>query len=540
MNWDEIKEKINILDVVQKYVKLKRVGRYYSGLCPFHKETKPSFYVSSEMQIFKCFGCGEGGDVIKFLMKIENLDFKGVLEKLKEDYGIEIESKKEDRDSNKKILEVNYAALKFFRNKLKENKEAIEYLKKRGVSDESINYFEIGFSPGNTLLRDYLFSLGYSKEILENAGLLDPKNFDRFQSRIIFPLRDEKGRLVGFMGRIFPETHPGPKYLNTPDTPLFKKSKFLYGLYYSKDYILKEKKVVITEGNFDFILSFQNGLKNIVCVSGSALTNDHLNILKRYSKEIVLAFDNDSAGFNSTLKVSLMAKSFGFNIKKLIYIGKDLAEFFKNGYSINEIIEVDFYDWLFEYLFKNNFDKYSILEIFLPQIKLLDLIKINEYLDIIEKKLDLPKEFLIKKLEETKIEIPTVSVKEDFKEKIVKKDLGEILSLKVLSLLYIEKDESLIEEITDVIKPEFQELLHRIIKNNLEKNEIEFFEMAKTYFTETKINFEKELTKSIKILKKYNLKRKLYDLQKDLKILENNNDIISTINEIIKELKKLN
>jgi DNA primase len=295
MNIEEIKSKLDIVEVVQRYVKLKRVGKYYSGFCPFHKETKPSFFVSPEMQIFKCFGCGNGGDVIKFLMQIENLTYSQVLEKIKDEYGLEIEISQKDKafGEERKILEINYSALKFFRRELKKNKEALEYLLKRGLTEKTINDFEIGFSPGNTLLRDYLYSQGYDYELIKKAGLLDYQNFDRFQSRIIFPLRDEKGKLVGFTGRIFPENLPGPKYLNSPETLIFKKSEFLYGLYFAKEHILVQKKVILVEGQFDFLLSWQNNLKNVVAVSGSALTENHLRKLKKYSSNLVLAFDND-------------------------------------------------------------------------------------------------------------------------------------------------------------------------------------------------------------------------------------------------------
>lgn len=533
----EIKNKIDILEIIQKYVKLKKIGKYYTGLCPFHKETKPSFYVSVEKQIFKCFGCGIGGDVISFLMKIENLTYSQVIEKLKNDYNLEIKTYKKNSREEKDILEINYAALKFFRQKLNENKEALNYLKKRGLSQKTINDFEIGFSPGNTLLRDYLYSIGYSLEKIKKAGLLDDKDFDRFQSRIIFPLRDEKGKLLGFTGRIFQKEY-GAKYLNTPETYLFKKSQFLYGLFYSKDYILETKKVYLVEGQFDFLLAWQNNLKNIIAISGSALTEDHLRKLKKYCQEIIFAFDNDPAGFNASLKANILAKQFNFQTSIAIYPTKDLAEFYLDKKN-NQLKIQKFEDFLLNYLIEKytQENKKEILNIFLPQIKILKPLEINEYLEKLSSILNISKSLLEKELET--VEIPTFSY--EIKELVEEKSLEDKFSLKLLSLVYLNKNLINLENIEQFLPLKFKDLLLRLLNNNLKEEEENFFEMAKNFYLDSKISLEKEFKKTIKNLKKIIFKNNLRNLHNKLKLTkpEESDKIITEINEILKELRKI-
>lgn len=532
-----IQNKIDILDVVQKYLKLKRVGKYFVALCPFHKETKPSFYVSPEKQIFKCFGCGEGGDAIKFLMKIENLSFSQALEKLKEDYGLEIKTSKTKNEDEKELLEINYASLKFFRQKLRENEEALEYLKSRGLKEEIIEKFELGFSPGNTLLRDYLYALGYSLEKIKRAGLLDEKDFDRFQSRIIFPLREENGKLVGFMGRLFGKEF-GPKYLNSPETLLFKKSQFLYGLFYSKEYILQTKKVILVEGTFDFILAWQNNLRNIVAISGSALTEDHLRKLKKYTQQIVFAFDNDEAGFSASLRANLLAKKLGFQTFQALYSEKDLADFFLN-HSYEEIGEEKFEDYLLETLIKKYGpeNKKAVLSIFLPQIKNLKPIEIDEYLDKLSSLLNVSKNLLEEELKQIEVFLPSFQQKELVEEQT----LEEKFSLKILSLLYLQKDENIITDLRAFIPLKFKDLLERLLTNELNDEERDYFEMARNFYLNSNISLERELKKSLLNLKWVILKNNLKKLNEKLKLArpEEFDKIILEINEVVKELKRI-
>jgi DNA primase len=546
MNLEEIKNKLDIVDVVQRYVKLKRVGKYYSGLCPFHRETKPSFYVSPEMQIFKCFGCNEAGDVFKFLMKIENLNFSQVLTKLKDEYGLEISEFKSNQEANqekKKIFEINYSALKFFRQELKKRIDALDYLFSRGLNQETIDYFEIGFSPGGTLLRDYLYSLGYSFDLIKKAGLIDSQNFDRFQSRIIFPLRDENNKLIGFSGRIFPLNANGPKYLNTPETIVFQKGKFLYGLNYSKEYILSFKKVILVEGQFDFLLSWQNGLRNLVAVSGSALTEDHLLKLKKYSQILVFSFDNDEAGFNAELRANLMAKKLNFQTYKLIYEGKDLGEYF----LLNErkpLEEKKYEDYLLEILFKEEQKekKLTNVSIYLNQIKLLPPLERDEYLTKLSSVTQLTKDFLI---EELKKESPVSTFHNKQIEIFEEKTLEEKLSLRLLSLIYTLIKENLVknfeffQEVANYLSLELKELYWKIITNQLTDEENEYFEMRKSFYLESKLDLKKDYYKTLKQLKIIYLKNILKKLNDSLKFasFQDNDKIIKEINETVNQLK---
>ncbi|MER3407079.1 MAG: DNA primase [Patescibacteria group bacterium] len=536
-NLEEIKNKIDILDVVSKHVKLKKVGKYYCGLCPFHKETKPSFYVSPEMQIFKCFGCGEGGNVISFLMKIENLSFKDVLEKLKEEYGLEIKEKK-PKSFIKKLIEINYASLKFFRQKLKEFKEAENYLIKRGLKKETIEYFELGYSPGGTSLRDYLYSLGYDLDLIQKAGLVDSKNFDRFQERIIFPLRNERGDLVGFTGRIFPERQKAPKYLNTPETEIFKKSQFIYGLFYSKDYIEKEKKVIVVEGQMDFILSFQNNLKNIIALSGSALTEEQIRKLKKYAEKIVFAFDNDEAGLRASLRTNPLALKVGFQTLKLIYPEKDLGEFFEKKRSLEEIKEENFLDWLLNYLAENYLEnKKYFLDTFLPQIKNINAVEKDKYLEILSDKLKIDKKFLIEELEKTQdvVFLPRLE------ELVVFKNLKELLSFKLVSLVYSFEIDFSKEEILKILDEKNKTVFDNLLKNTLTEEEKNLLEMMKEFLINTQINPEKEFQKTIKELKKIYFKEEIKKLGEILKNVEFSeyDKILNEINKLTKELKNI-
>jgi len=544
MNLEEVKNSLDIVEVVSRYVKLKKSGSYYSGLCPFHKETKPSFYVSPERQIFKCFGCNEGGDVFKFLMKIENLNFSQLIDKLKSEYGFnEFESQKIKKDGSliKKYFEINYSALKFFRLKLKDNLEVYNYLKSRGLNEKTIDFFEIGFSPGGTLLRDYLYSIGYSFNQIKEAGLVDNQNFDRFKSRIIFPLRDENGRLVGFTGRIFPDSFSGPKYLNSSDSLIFKKSKFLYGLYYAKDEIINLKKVVITEGQFDFLLSWQKGLKNLVAISGSALTEDHLFKIKKLCDKIVFAFDNDIAGFKASLRANFLAKKLNFKTYRLVYSGKDLADYFVDNSNL-DIYEEKFEDYLITEVFNFYKDKKESLNILLSQIKFLPILELNEYLEKISDLFKISKSLLEKELSNLNEEefIAQKFFLKETKEIVEEKSLEDRFSLKLVSLIYASNlNNEKINYFKDYLKDDFKELLFKILEGKLNKEELDYLEMSKNFYLANKVDFEKEINKVFKNLKIIYLKKTLKKLNDDLKNIKDNqsNEIIEKIKQVSQQLK---
>lgn len=541
----EIKEKLDIVEFIGGYVELKRIGSYYRGLCPFHQERNPSFFVSPERQMFKCFGCGAAGDVITFYMRIENLEFKEAVERLAEKLGLELDISQKETDFQeiKKILEINRIALNYYKKTLKNVKEALDYLKKRGLKDETIEYFDLGYANEGNFLRDFLLSLGYDIEEIQKAGLLNEKREDKFQSRIIFPLIDIDKKIVGFTGRSFPEKERAPKYLNSPETILFKKSRFIYGLVYSKDYILKEKEAVIVEGQFDFILSFQNNLKNCIAVSGSSLTKEQLQILKKYTNRLVLGFDNDDAGFKASLRAGLLALESKFEIYKLIFDPyKDLAEFFENQNTIENLKKVPFIDYLFDYI-ENKFDlndldnKRKALNLILPFLKYLDVVTSSFYINKLSLLLKIKEDFIINELNKVQIEVqeePETQVSYftnrlfDLIEKFValskllnKEEEKEIL-LREMDYEFREYFEEIEfnEEKQDILR--LRMLYEELNTSDLEK-EFKFIqkEILKEYY-KNKINYYKELINNINPEDLENLLKQVKFYTEKLKILEKN------------------
>ncbi len=309
---EQIKDRIDIIDIISEYVALKKNGRNHIGLCPFHKEKTPSFSVNGEKGIFKCFGCGASGDAISFLMQINHQSFMQVMEELAYKYGIEWKFDKagnlnEINSQKKEMLRANLLATKFFQECLKTQTEVKNYLEQRGCTDEIIEKFALGFAPDkNDMLLNYLTKNGFEANFLEKAGLVsfrnDQKGYtDKFRNRIIIPVHNEKGDIVAFGARIF-NSNNGPKYINSQETLIYNKSKTLYGLYQAKDFIRENDAVLIMEGYFDVITAHTNGIRNAVASCGTSLTEQHIKMLNRYmdKKKIYLAFDSDTAGVKAT------------------------------------------------------------------------------------------------------------------------------------------------------------------------------------------------------------------------------------------------
>lgn len=296
-----IKEKVNIYEVVSSYVKLKRSGSNYFGLCPFHGEKTPSFSVNEDIGIFKCFGCQESGDVIAFVEKIESLNFNEAIDKLAQKAGIHLSGNVNTDNSNRKrIIQMNSLAYELFKyllnDKIGEN--AREYLKKRNISDESIKEFGLGYDHKNVLVK-LLRKRGFTDKEILTFGLGVIRNnqlVDKYRSRLIFPIFSLTGEVVGFSGRILGSFDNVPKYLNSPETEVFKKNTILYGIYNSKKYVREMDSAILLEGPIDVISAFQNGVKNICAVQGTSLTINHINLLKRFTNNLSFCFDQDLAG----------------------------------------------------------------------------------------------------------------------------------------------------------------------------------------------------------------------------------------------------
>lgn len=327
-----IKEKINIVDLISEYLTLKKAGVNFKANCPFHNEKTPSFVVSPERQIWHCFGCQKGGDLFTFLMEKEGMEFKEALEFLAKKAGIVLKITPDKKDFKDRLFEVNLKAQEFFHYILTKHalgKKALEYLKLRGVTDETIESFGIGYAPNSwESLTKFLLKRGFTHQEIIESGLGVASNrgsYDRFRGRIIFPLIDGKNNLRGFSGRVLMPLEP--KYINTPQTPIFDKGNYLFGLNLAKGEIRTKKEAILVEGEMDMILSFQAGFKNVVASKGTALTEGQIDLLKKYTENLSLGFDMDLAGDSACRRGIEMADKAGLNIKVIqLAGGKDAAE----------------------------------------------------------------------------------------------------------------------------------------------------------------------------------------------------------------------
>ena len=303
---EQIKNSLDIVDVVSKYVVLKKTGRNYQGLCPFHNEKTPSFVVTPDKQIFKCFGCGEGGDVLTFLMKINNQTFAEVIEEQALNLGIELpkhnlKNSQMHKAEKERLYDVMDLALKFFKKNLLSNQKALEYLEKRGINEVAIGKFDLGLAPkGNFELKNYLSNLGFTIDELSKAGLVYEKDaifYDRFKNRIIIPIKNANSDVIAFGARAVIDGQM-PKYINSPESMIYNKSSVLFGLNRAKDEIQKRDSVIFMEGYFDVISAHLGGVENAVATCGTALTPQHIKLISRFCphRRIYLAFDTDSAG----------------------------------------------------------------------------------------------------------------------------------------------------------------------------------------------------------------------------------------------------
>lgn len=320
----KIKERLSVEEVISSYIKLDRVGTNLKARCPFHNEKTPSFFVSTDRGTYYCFGCGASGDIFTFVEEFEGLDFKGALKLLADKAGVSLETytkeNKENENEKEKLFRIMEEATLYFEKNLKEDKDALEYLKKRGLEDKTIKDFRIGFAKLDwRLLYNYLKTKNFSDNEIEKAGLAKKTEkgmYDRFRGRIMFPICDSSGRVIAFSGRILVDDDKSAKYLNSPDTPIFKKSSILFGLDKAKQSIRKNDFSIIVEGQFDLILSHQAGFKNTIATSGTALASgdksqdnivNNLGVVSRLSQNIVFIFDSDKAGFNASIRATPIA-----------------------------------------------------------------------------------------------------------------------------------------------------------------------------------------------------------------------------------------
>ncbi len=414
---EEVRSRNDIVDVVSEYVKLQKKGSNHFGLCPFHNEKSPSFSVSSSKQMYYCFGCGVGGNVLTFVMEYENISFPEALKQLAERAGVklpEVEYSKEDKaraDLRTILLEINKHAANYFYYQLHQpqGKIGYDYFKNRKLSDETLKSFGLGYA--NKTSNDlylYLKSKGYHDDILKESGLITPDErgtYDKFWNRVMFPILDVNHRVIGFGGRVMGEGNP--KYLNSPETKIFDKSRNLYGLNYART--SRENTLIICEGYMDVIALHQAGFKNAVAALGTAFTSQHASLLKRYTDKVILSFDNDMAGIKATLRAIPLLKEAGISARVLkmepykdpdefiehlgTEVFKDRIEHAQNGFLFEVEIEkknyvmedpeqkTQFYNWVArkliqfpEALERDNYTQAVSKEQFIPYDELKSLV----------------------------------------------------------------------------------------------------------------------------------------------------------------------
>ena len=342
---EEIKKRIDIVDFIGSFIEVKKTGRNFKACCPFHKEKTPSFVISPDRQIWHCFGsCGEGGDIIKFLMKWESITFFEALKELADKAGVQLESVSfEDKEWNikEKIIKINHLAAEYYQYLLQQTsfgEQARGYLLGRSINLQIAKKFTLGYSPQSwdSLLK-FLKKKGFSEEEQFQAGVLVKNDggryYDRFRGRIMFPIRDTKGQVIGFSGRLLSGDDKSAKYVNTPETAIYHKRESLYGIHLAKDAIRNEGNVLLVEGEFDMITPYMHGIEHVVAIKGSAVTAEQLTVLKRFTQKITLALDSDAAGEEAVKRGITEAEKQEFEINVVQFSkGKDPDEAARNDF----------------------------------------------------------------------------------------------------------------------------------------------------------------------------------------------------------------
>lgn len=395
----EIKDRLSIVDVVAPYVKLIKAGKHYKGLSPFNKEKSPSFFVSPDRGLYHCFSSGKGGDMFTFIEEMEGVDFRGALTLLAQKAGVEIVNEPQgQKDRREKIYEVLADAEEYFVERLAEKKEVQAYLTSRGLEEKTRILWRVGYVPREwRSLLEHLIHKGHAEVLVESAGLVKrpdsegaeeksegKRMYDRFRGRIMFPIRDVSDRVIGFSGRTFPaEDTQAPdgqaKYINSPETSVFDKSRVLYGINHAKNHIRKYDFAVLVEGQFDLLMAHQAGYGNTMALSGTAFTEHHANLIKRYTENLVLAFDGDRAGVSASGRAASIALTFGLNVKiATLPPNEDPADVIQKNVSlwksaIKEALHVvDFY---LMYIKNSGYDerrfKLEVSRVVLPYIALI-------------------------------------------------------------------------------------------------------------------------------------------------------------------------
>lgn len=571
---DEIKNRLDIVEVIGSYIKLQKAGVNFRAICPFHSEKKPSFFVSPARQIWHCFGCGKGGDIFGFVKEIENVEFGDALRILAQRAGVELRKYTPEyaklKTERQRLYEICELTSLFFEKQLEASsvgKEAKRYLLGRGITEESIKKWRLGYSPDTWQgLSDFLVSKEYTKAEAERAGL-SIKNergsfFDRFRGRIIFPIFDLNSQVIGFGGRVFKEKDKEEiaKYVNTPNTLLYDKSRVLYGLDKAKLEIRRRENCVLVEGYTDVIMSHQAEIFNVVATSGTALTPYQLKILKRYSENLILGFDMDVAGDSATKRGIDLAQSQGFDIKVVrLQAGKDAADIIsKNPKEWEKALAMA--ESILEFYFETAFSaknpktpegKKEISKILLPILKRIpNQIEKSFWLQKLSKNLEVREEDLREELKKTKLSEEIYGLEPEELVNLPQKSRRELLEerLMVIVLKSGNKNLNLIEEEKNsYFSPRTQEILTNLKKDPNFSSE-KLSPDVQNYFSYLSLKAEveeieeKDIEPEIKIclkeIQSLEIKNKLDQISKGIKKAEEEKDL-KKIGELTREFNQL-
>jgi DNA primase len=538
----DIKNRLDIVDVVKDYVSLEKAGANFRALCPFHSEKTPSFFVNQARQVWRCFGqCNEGGDMFSFVMKIEGVEFGDALRILAKKAGVELKKQNPEVETKRKrLFDINEKATLFFEKQLqqsKSGKEAEKYLLDRKISKESIKEWRIGYSPtAKDALSKFLISQGYKKEEIIEAGVATGKGnylFDRFRGRLIFPIFNLSGYVVGFGGRILSKEDERAKYINTPATMLYDKSALMYGLHSAKSEIRKKDSVIVVEGYTDVIMCHQVGHKNIVSASGTAFTSKQLDILKRYTSRIITAFDMDEAGSSATKKGVDLALEKEFDVKVIMMPkGKDPADVVAEDpekwedYVKKAVPIISFYfeSVLGKYDLSDSHEKSKAAKEILPEIKKIkNSIERSYFVSELSYLLGVSEESVFSEMENVKTEEKKTEAKSDF-QKPKSKTRKERLEEKIIYCCSAKKELAKKIDNDDVLilRKEFSNIILflREEKNEISKEEEKLLKYYSLDEEESEINTEEEFSSCLKELKKEYIKQKLKEIEEKMREAE--------------------
>ena len=553
---EEVKSKTDIVSLISEYIEVKKSGRNYKANCPFHGEKTPSFMITPELQIYKCFGCGKSGDVFTFLEEHEGMEFSEALKYLAEKAGVKLIAFKQEASSEReKIIEINKNTLNFYDyvlNSHPQGKKILNYLTKdRGLKIDTIKKFKIGYSPENfDALSKYLMQKKkFTPTELAKTGLLVGGGIDRFKGRVIFPLSDHRGNIVGFAGRILPWVKQDrAKYINSPDTEAYHKSKILYGLDVTKSEIRDSKYAVVVEGELDMISSYQADVKNVIAIKGSALTEDQIRLIGRFAKKIVLCLDSDFAGDEAAKRGAILAFNMDFEVKVARLEGykdpDDIAR--KEPEKLKKAIDeaTSLWDFIIEsaitkYGINSGDDKAKISSEITPLLSTIqDKIVQAHYIELLARKLSVPVEAVADQVSKKIIASKNPPLPNGVEAEKQEKNRKQLLEEKLLVNAIYQNNKIIFEkDIKELIDSEF---IIKII-NYLQKNEFPLpDELQKGYAEMILENSDEENVETIiKELIILDTKQKLEKLSEKIKLDEDKQSLLKEFNQLSKKLSTL-